>query len=374
METATVCVIGGGVVGAAVTLELARRGVEVMLLEAEEALGLGASGTNSGILHTGFDSPPGTLETRLILRSAELREGVLEILGVPMLRCGAQVHGSRDDREALRRLADGARRNGVEVELADDRLDVPGETVTDPVRLTLALARAAEGFGATVLRSTRVERIRCGEELVLGGPEGEVAGCRAAVNCAGLFADAVAGAAGDDHFRIFPRKGEFVVFEPGPGGMPIDHVVLPVPTARTKGILVFPTCDGKITAGPTARDQEDKRDWTVAPSAARELIDEARRRVPALEGCEPIASYAGLRPAGADGVNYLIERSRACPRLVHVAAIRSTGLSACLGIAEHVASLLEEAGIVLRVREPLTSVEVSRLEGPWWSRSARYWT
>ena len=71
METATVCVIGGGVVGAAVTVELARRGAGVMLLEAEEELGLGASGTNSGILHTGFDSPPGTLETRLILRGAE---------------------------------------------------------------------------------------------------------------------------------------------------------------------------------------------------------------------------------------------------------------------------------------------------------------
>jgi glycerol-3-phosphate dehydrogenase len=65
-----VAVIGGGVVGAAVAHALTRRGVEPILLEAEDQLGLAASGTNSGILHTGFDSTPGELETRLILPSS----------------------------------------------------------------------------------------------------------------------------------------------------------------------------------------------------------------------------------------------------------------------------------------------------------------
>ena len=84
-----VVVIGGGVVGAALIHALARRGVAAVLLEAEAELALGASGTNSGILHTGFDSTPGELETRLILRSAQLRDAVLDELGVPVLRCGA---------------------------------------------------------------------------------------------------------------------------------------------------------------------------------------------------------------------------------------------------------------------------------------------
>jgi len=54
-------VIGAGVVGCAVSLALARRGVEVLLLEAEPEPALAASGTNSGLLHTGFDSTPGGL-------------------------------------------------------------------------------------------------------------------------------------------------------------------------------------------------------------------------------------------------------------------------------------------------------------------------
>src|SRR6266576_2934605 len=86
---AEIAVIGAGVVGCATALALARRSVSVALLEAESAPGLAASGTNSGILHTGFDSTPGELETEMILRSAQLRDPVLAALGVPARRCGA---------------------------------------------------------------------------------------------------------------------------------------------------------------------------------------------------------------------------------------------------------------------------------------------
>src|ERR1700751_5795558 len=84
-----VSVVGAGVVGCAVALTLARRGVSTAVLEAEPEPGLAASGTNSGILHTGFDSTPGELETELILRAGELREPVLAALDIPAVHCGA---------------------------------------------------------------------------------------------------------------------------------------------------------------------------------------------------------------------------------------------------------------------------------------------
>jgi glycerol-3-phosphate dehydrogenase len=93
-----VAVVGGGVVGCAVAHALARRGVTVVLLEAEAELALGASGANSGILHTGFDSAPGELETRLILRAAELRKELLGELGVAVWRCGAVPRAARRGR------------------------------------------------------------------------------------------------------------------------------------------------------------------------------------------------------------------------------------------------------------------------------------
>src|SRR2546421_2730790 len=126
MPDAEVAVAGAGVVGSAVALALARRGLSVALLEAEAEPGLRASGTNSGILHTGFDSPPGELETELILRAAALRDPVLDALDVPVLRCGALLRPGADA------LAANARLNGVETRIHEDgALEVPGETVTD---------------------------------------------------------------------------------------------------------------------------------------------------------------------------------------------------------------------------------------------------
>ena len=82
---------------------------------------------------------------------------------------------------------------------------------------------------------------------------------------------------------------------------------------------------------------------------------------------------AGLRPAGR-GVNYLLGVSGACPRLVNVAAIRSTGLSASLGIGERVCSLVESIGVALGPeRELLAGQLAGRLTAPpepWWRRAA----
>ena len=83
----------------------------------------------------------------------------------------------------------------------------------------------------------------------------------------------------------------------------------------------------------------------MRPQARAEIQPQAAAMWPPLEGAEPIVAYAGLRPAGR-GVNYLIEPSRACPELVNVAAIRSTGLSAALGIAEYVCGILQRLGVL----------------------------
>src|SRR6185295_12627259 len=135
------------------------------------------------------------------------------------------------------------------------------------------------------------------------------------VNCAGLYADEIARLYGDDSFEIYPRKGEFFVFD----GVALDRILLPTPTPRTKGVLVFPTLDGKVVAGPTAVDQTDKEDWSVRPEALAEVREKAAELLPEIADAEPIASYAGLRPAGRD-CNYVIRR--ASETLINVAAIR----------------------------------------------------
>jgi glycerol-3-phosphate dehydrogenase len=369
-----VIVIGGGVVGCAVAHELARHGVAATLLEAQAEFARDASGTNSGILHTGFDSTPGALETELILRSSELREQAFASLGVPRLRCGARMR-ARDDSEraAVVRLHENASSLGVKCTLDDSgELHVPGESVTDPVAYTRALAEAARGGGAELRLGTPVLGLDedRGQVLVLLDA-GEHLRASAVVNCAGLFADEIAGMAGERPFSIYPRKGEFLIYEQPPGA-PLREILLPVPSAMGKGVLVFPTLDGHhLIAGPTARERTDKGDWSVEPDAHELIEGRAQAMFPALSKASTAGTYAGLRPAGADGANYAIEHSTTIGALVHVGAIRSTGLSASLGIAEHVLSMLRDRDLV----EPrggrwLTPAATPAGDVSWWRRAA----
>jgi glycerol-3-phosphate dehydrogenase len=374
--SAEVAIVGGGIVGCAVAHALARCGVQVLVLEAEPALALGASATNSGILHTGFDSTPGELETRLILRAAELREELLGELGVHTWRCGARLTPRSDEEaDAVARLAAGAQRNGVERHVqADGSLVVPGETVSDPVAFLYLLAAAAQQGGATVRLDARVTALThtpaAGVELELAS--GERVQARAAVNCAGLFADEVAAMTGERVVEIYPRKGEFLVFAM-PAQEPLEEILLPVPSALGKGVLVFPTLDrSHVIAGPTAREREDKHDWSVEGDARELILASAARMYPALEHAQYVGAYAGLRPAGRSA-NYVIARSRTMPGVVHVAAIRSTGLSASLAIGEHVAAMLaEDETVTLGPPRSLTAATQAVPPGRWWERAAAH--
>lgn len=384
-STTSVVIIGGGVVGVALLYTLAHRGVEVVLLESDSGLAYAASGTNSGILHTGFDSKPGELETELILRAAPIRARVLDALNLPVLHCGAVLEPRKpEDHESIAALAAGAQANGVEIVLRDDgTLEVPGESISDPVAFTETMANAAIAAGANVELNARVVGLEPREtsdggltvRLVDGRSiEGEVA-----INCAGLHADDIARLVGDDSFEIYPRKGEFFVFEL-PYGQRLDHIILSAPTKRTKGVLVFSTLDGKVIAGPTAVDLEAKDDWSVRPGAREEILAKAVAQFPALEGLSPIDSYSGLRPAGR-GSNYVIGPSAACSSLINVAAIRSTGLTASLGIADYVAEMLPALGVeVGEEREPASdspSADTASPDSqlgtgqPWWRRTAQ---
>jgi glycerol-3-phosphate dehydrogenase len=249
-------------------------------------------------------------------------------------------------------------------------LSIPGEAITDPVAYCLALAAAAQWQGAKLFTDWPLAAIeQTTGKLTLEAASGERLSARVVVNCAGLRADTVARLAGDDSFAVYPRKGEFLVF--AAPEQPLGHILLPIPSERTKGVLVFPTVDGMVVAGPTAVDQTDKDDWTVRPEARAEILPKASAMYPPIAQAEPVFAYAGLRPAGR-GINYLIGRSTVCPRLVNVAAIRSTGLSASLGIAEYVTGIVAEMGVELSSERKLEPAQATTPGGPWWRRTADY--
>jgi glycerol-3-phosphate dehydrogenase len=115
------------------------------------------------------------------------------------------------------------------------------------------------------------------------------------------------------------------------------HILLPVPTKITKGIVVCRTAFGNLLVGPTAEEQDDREHATVDRATLQALMQRGCEILPALAGHEVTAVYAGLRPA-TEAKEYRI-RTDLAPGYICVGGIRSTGLSAALGIAAHVVRL-----------------------------------
>ena len=376
-----VIVIGAGLVGAALAYDLRRSGYAVVVLERERELAAGVSRSNSGVLHTGFDSEPGTFETRMIRDQARRWPQIFDDLDIPYRVPGALLLAH--DEAALGQLDGIARKaetNGVPTQRLDaaatrraephsralGSLLIPGEAITDPYEVVTRLLHGSDvrlGWtvqGIEVAQSSEAAR----RGVRVWGPQGELR-ARFAVNCAGLFADEVGG----DDFSITPRRGEFVVFGPGTASL-ARHILLPLPTAFTKGVLVFPTLYGYLCAGPTAEDQQDKHDWTPQASALSGLHRQACAVLPVLESQPVVDAWAGLRPVGHPH-NYLCQFSDRVPALLHLAGIRSTGLSACLGLSAWAVGQLREHG--LSERAPLGLPPPHNLSSgvPWWQRLNR---
>ena len=114
----------------------------------------------------------------------------------------------------------------------------------------------------------------------------------------------------------------------------VNKIVLPVPTARGKGVLVSPTIYGNVMLGPTSEDLQDRTATATSEAGFDFLLEKGRKLMPRLLDEEVTATYSGLR-AAIDHGDYLIEADPR-QRYLLVGGIRSTGLTAGMAVAEYV--------------------------------------
>jgi glycerol-3-phosphate dehydrogenase len=360
-----VLVVGGGVVGTAIAWSLARFELRVVLCEAASDVGQGISRANTAIAHTGFDAPPGSLEAHLVTRASREFPELCARLGVAYRPCGALMIALGDeDLPRLDAYAAKADANGVAVERlgaaelrashpflspeARGGLLIPGEAAVDSFALTIAYAATAAQHGVSLLLDTPVTGIEPrGEDLFVATPQGAIA-ARYLVNAAGLGADLVARMVGDTSFSLHPRKGQLFVIDPR-SAPPIRRILLPTPSPTTKGILITPAVHGNLLLGPTAEDIDDRDDWTTTEHGLALVRAGVRRLIPDFELGQPITQYAGLRSVGSED-DYIVRAATTTPRVLHVAAIRSTGLSASPALGSYVCEQLAALGLELAPR------------------------
>ncbi|MFL6075023.1 MAG: NAD(P)/FAD-dependent oxidoreductase [Mycobacteriales bacterium] len=351
-----IAVIGAGVVGAAIARELSLTALRVVVLEASGDVGTGTSKANTAIRHTGFDAKPGSLESALLRRGYPLLDRYAKATGIPLERTGALlVAWTAAEAAALDRVVATAEANGyaetrrldaAELYAAEPHLgpgaqaalEIPGEGVICPFTTPIAFATEAARNGVDFRFHHRVERaVDDGLRYDLGGVR-----ARWVVNAAGLGSGDVDRLFGYEEFTVTPRRGELIIFDKLARPL-LNHVLLPVPTERTKGVLIAPTVFGNVLLGPTAEDVPDRTATATTAAGLAQLREAGRRVLPALLDEEVTSMYAGLR-AATEHADYQI-RAHPDRRYVCVGGIRSSGLSASMGIAAHVYDLLCDAGL-----------------------------
>ncbi|MFZ0324207.1 MAG: NAD(P)/FAD-dependent oxidoreductase [Actinomycetes bacterium] len=376
-------VVGAGAVGSAIARELSVHGWAVALVEARPDVGAGTSKANTAIWHTGFDAKPASLEARLVARGHRLLEERAKTSGWPLRRTGAVLVSWDDDqRQRLAGISANAESVGysrIEALRADEvyglephlgpgvtgGLLVPDEGLLDPWSITIGLATEAVLNGALLFRGSPVVAVESGDHA--DGVRTVVTGTnrlstRWVIDAAGLGSDVVDRLVAPDlvpSFTITPRRGQLIVFDKLAARL-VSRIILPVPTATTKGVLVSPTIYGNVLLGPTAEDLHDRTSTQTTRAGLHYLLQQGRRIMPELLDEEVTATYAGLRAATeySDYCYSVVAESR----YVRVAGIRSTGISSALAIAEQVVDDLSNAGERLEASDDIVTWQVPTLD------------
>ncbi|MEA4890152.1 MAG: NAD(P)/FAD-dependent oxidoreductase [Clostridiaceae bacterium] len=359
-----IVIIGAGVVGNAIARELSRYKLKIAVLEKEPDLCLGTSGRNSGVLHAGFNSRPGTLMARFCVAGCLGFDQTAQELAIPFNRTGKVVVGFDDqDRQSLLALKAQGEANGVpglamigKSKLAELAPHIRGEFalfspmtgIVNPFIYTVALAENACQNGVTFFFNQEVTGIRRSEsqyEIQTGA--GRFA-ARWVINCAGLQADTIARLFGVADYSVFPCRGEYYLLDKQVGAF-LPMPAYPVPNIREGGLGVHltPTTDGTVLIGPSTEYIDERDDYATTRGTLDLLLRDGSRIFPCLRPEYVIRNFSGIRPklVGRDQGGYgdfVIDTRRELPHVIQLIGIESPGLTSAVPIARHIAGMIGE--------------------------------
>jgi L-2-hydroxyglutarate oxidase LhgO len=364
MDEFDCAVIGAGVVGLAVARALALQGREVVVLEAEGAIGTGTSSRNSEVIHAGIYYPQGSLKAKLCVEGKQLLYAYAQERGVPHRRCGKLIVATSEAQVTeLEAINAKAKANGVDdmVLLTREQaramepqlecfaaLHSPSTGIVDSHAYMLSLQGDLENAGGVVALKSGVSRAECvSGAIVLTAEDGTVLRCNSVVNAAGLAAPALA-----RRFEGLPAaaipvahfaKGNYFTLA---GRAPFTRLIYPVPEAAGLGVHLTLDLGGQAKFGPDVQWVASPDDLVVDPVRGDGFYAEVRKYWPGLPDGALIPGYAGIRPKisgpGEPAADFMVQgpADHGVPGLVNLFGIESPGLTSSLAIAGRVAGLL----------------------------------
>jgi L-2-hydroxyglutarate oxidase LhgO len=356
VEKLDAVVVGAGVVGLAVARALAMAGREVVVLEAEDAIGTHTSSRNSEVIHAGIYYAKNSLKASSCVAGKALLYEYCVSHGVPHRRCGKLIVAANESQiSELQNIQKKAHGNGVTDVVWMTRAQVlalepelhcvaglysPSTGIIDSHALMLAYQGDAEAHGAMLaLKSSLQKAVLTNEGFVLHVAGSEPIQTRILVNSAGLRAPSVAKAVEGYRAALAPKelyaKGNYYTLT---GKNPFKRLVYPVPEPGGLGVHVTLDMAGQARFGPDV-EWVEKIGYEVDPRRAERFYAAIRRYWPGLPDGALGPDYAGIRPKiagkGAPAADFLVQGSRehGVAGLVHLFGIESPGLTASLALA-----------------------------------------
>ncbi len=366
-------IIGAGVIGLALARRMAMAGLEVVVLEAEDAIGTGISARNSEVIHAGIYYAEDSLKGRLCRPGRDRLYAYCRTHGIPHKRIGKLIVATAEDEvDALDDLLATAEANGVEdlerlsagqAQALEPQLGChgailsPSTGIIDSHAFMLALQGDAEAAGAVIaLASPFVDGLADGGggggladggiTVRAGGGEPMQLRCRRFINAAGLGANAVAAALEGLPPETIPplyyAKGNYFTLK---GKSPFGRMIYPVPVEAGLGTHSTLDLAGQTKFGPDV-EWVEAPDYAVDPGRAEKFYRAIRRYWPGLADGALQPGYAGVRPKlageGAARGDWVIDgpETHGAAGVVNLYGIESPGLTASLAIADYAAGLL----------------------------------
>jgi L-2-hydroxyglutarate oxidase LhgO len=352
-------------VGLACAAELSRRGHEVMVLEAADAIGTGTSARNSEVIHGGMYYPTGTLKHQMCVAGRRKFYEYLAARNVAHRKCGKLIVATNAKEEAkIAGIYKLAQENGVEncsLHTADETRALepnvravsamlsPETGIVDSHGYMLALLGEVESNGGSLALNAPIIR---GEVLSGGGFEIEIGGeapatlhCKILINSAGLNAQAVANSiAGIPSEAVPPlilAKGSYFGCSVK---APFSRLIYPAPVDGGLGVHLTLDLGGRGRFGPDVEwlDHNDpaRVDYAVDIKRSESFYDAIRTYWPTLPDNALTPDYSGCRPKlsgpGQPAADFRIDgpELHRIEGLVNLFGIESPGLTSSLAIAE----------------------------------------
>ena len=304
MKSWDAVVIGAGVIGLSVALELNKRGCRVLVIERSEP-GREASHAAGGMLAHCDPHNDEKLQA-LAKASAEMYpEFVRELEDETGVRIDLRRDGTISFHDEGEPSGCGHRMTDEELTAKEPRLVPPGlayflpEACLDPRRLVEALSKSLHHRRVDIATGTKVIAVETAERKVTAVcTEKSTYPTAVAINCAGAWASNITPVT----LRTRPVKGQMLSIVPKHGThFPLRHVV------RSEGCYLIPRSDGRIVIGATV--EEAGFDKQVRPDTIQRLHQAAAYLMPELGEGRILEAWSGLRPGTPDGLPMLGETS-----------------------------------------------------------------